>query len=175
MTQDINRRRLLLTARWACYTLLLVLCYMLQSNRVLFELGGIRPLWLPAACLVLSVWEDAFPSAVYGMFAGLLWDLSSNRLAGFFAGFLLICCFACSSVTQLLLRRTVFNTCALSLCCLLLVTGLDFLFSYVLFGLPQRGMYYVGTLIPTVVYTVLVCAVLYPLFRFISRIGRSEA
>ena len=175
MTQNINRQRLLHAARWVCYILLLVLCYTLQTNRVLFELGGIRPLWLPAACLVLSVWEDAFPSALYGMFAGLLWDLSSNRLAGFFAGFLLVCCFICSSITQLLLRRTVFNTSALSLCCLLLVTGLDFLFSYVLFGLPQRGIYYVGTLIPTVIYTVLVCAVLYPLVRLISRIGRSEA
>lgn len=175
MTQNLNRQRLLLTARWACYALLLVLCYTLQTNRILFELGGIRPLWLPAACLVLSVWEDAFPSALYGMFAGLLWDLSSNRLAGFFAGFLLVCCFACSSITQLLLRRTLFNTCALSLGCLLVVTGLDYLFSYVLFSLPQRGTYYLGTLIPTVVYTVLICAVLYPLYRLIFRIGRGES
>ena len=173
MTQNINRQRLLHAARWVCYILLLVLCYTLQTNRVLFELGGIRPLWLPAACLVLSVWEDAFPRAQYGMFAGLLWDLSSNRLAGFFAGFLLVCCFICSSITQLLLRRTVFNTCMLSLLCLFAVTGLDFLFTYVLFSLPERSTYYTGTLIPIIVYTVLVCAALYPLCGLIRRIGRS--
>lgn len=174
MTHDINRRRLLLAARWLCYILLLAFCYALQTNRVLFELGGIRPLWLPAACLVLSMWEDAFPSALYGMFAGLLWDLSSNRLAGFFAGFLLICCFVCSSITQLLLRRTVFNTCMLSLGCLFIITGLDFLFSYVLFSLPQSSSYYVGTLIPTIVYTVIICAALYSLCGLIWRIGRNE-
>ncbi len=174
MTHDINRRRLLLVARWLCYALLLVVCYTLQTNRTLFRLGDIRPLWLPAACLVLSVWEDVFPGALYGMFAGLLWDLSSNRLAGFFAAFMMLCCFLCGSVTQLFLRRTLFNTSMLCLGSLLLVTGVDYLFNYVLFSLPQRGSYYVGTLIPTIVYTVAISAVLYPLCRLISRIGRSE-
>ncbi|MBQ8612215.1 MAG: rod shape-determining protein MreD [Oscillospiraceae bacterium] len=174
MTHDINRRRLLVTARWLCYALLLAVCYMLQTNRVLFDLGGIRPLWLPAACLVLAMWEDAFPSVLYGMFAGLLWDVSSNRLAGFFAICMMVCCFFCSSITQLVLRRTVFNTCMLTLGCLFLVTGLDFLFSYVLFSLPQSGIYYVGTLIPTIVYTVVACVPLYPLCSLMHRIGRTE-
>lgn len=174
MTHDINRRRLLHAVRWLCYALLLAVCYMLHTSRSLFDLGGIRPLWLPAACLVLAVWEDVFPGVLYGMFAGLLWDISSNRLAGFFAICMMVCCFLCSSITQLVLRRTVFNTCMLALGCLFAVTGLDFLFSYVLFSLPQSGTYYVGTLIPTIVYTIVICAPLYPLCRLISRIGRSD-
>ncbi len=169
---DVLRRRLLVVLRWLCYTLLLVLCYTLQSSRVLFDLGGIRPLWLPAACLVVCVYEDAFPSAVYGLVAGLLWDFLSNRLSGFFAGLLLISCFICSCAVQLTLRRTVFNTMALCLVCLFLVTGVDYLFTYTLYMLPQRGSYFLGTLVPTVIYSVAVSVLLYPLCRGISRIGR---
>lgn len=171
---NILQHRLLLALRWLCYALLLAFCYMLQTNRTLFTIGGIRPLWLPAAALVLSVFEDAFPCALYGLFAGLLWDFSSNRLAGFFAVLLLICCFLCSSVTQLLLRRTVLNTALLSLLCLFVMTGIDYLFTYALFSLPQRGAYYVGTLLPILLYTAAACMALYPLCRAIGRIGRED-
>lgn len=172
MPHDLWRRRLLVAARWVCYSLLLVLCYVLQTNRTFFSLGGIRPLWVPALCLVVACYEDAFPSVLFAMFGGLLWDLSSNRLAGFFAVQLMLCCFLCSSVVQLTLRRTVFNTAMLCLGCLFLTTGADFLCTYVLYSLPQRGSYYLGTLIPTMVYSVAVSAALYPLCRCICRIGR---
>lgn len=168
----IIRRHLTVALRWLCYALLLAVCYVLQSNRVLFNLGGLRPLWLPAACLMVCGFEDAFPSAIYGMVGGLLWDFSANRLVGFYAGLLLIFCFLCNCVIQLTLRRTLFNLGVLCCVCVFAACGIDYLFTYTLFSLPQRATYFVGTLIPTVVYTVAVSTLLYPLCRAISRIGR---
>lgn len=160
--------------RWFCYALMLVLCYLLQTNRVLFSLGGIRPLWLAAACIVLACYEDVFPSVIFGLFAGLLWDFSANRLAGFFAGLMMVSCFICSSVIQLTLRRTVFNVGMLCLGCLFFSTGLDYLLTYTLYSVPMRGTYFLGTLIPCLVYTVAISALLYPLCRVIHRIGRQD-
>ncbi len=175
MRETVMRQRLTLAARWACYGLLLVVCYVLQTGLELAAIAGIRPLWLAATCLTVCCFEDAFPSALYGMFAGLLWDLSANRLVGFYASTMLVCCFVCSCVIQLSLRRRVYNVCAMCLVCVFAATGLDYLFSYVLFSLPQRGSYFTGRLLPTVGYTVAVCALLYSLCSLICRIGRQES
>ncbi len=172
MSETLLRRRLILAARWLCYALLLVLCYVLQTNSSLFHIGGIRPLWLPAACLAVCSYEDAFPSALYGLFAGLLWDLSSNRLVGFYASCMLVTCFVCSCIIQLALRRRVLNVLVMCLACVFIATGIDYLFTFLLFGLPQREHYFVTRLLPTLVYTVAVNAALYPLCGLIARIGR---
>ena len=174
MQENIHRTQLLLTLRWVCYVLLLVLCYMLQSADPLMKLGNIRPLWLPAAALVVACCEDALPGTLYAMFAGLLWDLSANRLAGFFAIGLMVTCFICCCAVQLLLRRTVFNVSILCLVSVFLITGLDYLFTYALFSLPQRQMYFFGTLLPTVIYTMVVSCPLYGICLHIRRLARNE-
>ncbi len=174
MQQDIHKKRFLLFARWFFYTLLLIFAWVLHTNQSLCSMGGIRPLWLAALCLTVAAYENSFPSAIFGIFAGLLWDASAGTLSGFHAGCMLIGCFLISGIIQLWLRRTFFNAAALSLVWLILVTGVEFLFSYVLFNIPQRGVYFWGTVIPTVVYTVAVSTLLYPICGLISRLGREE-
>lgn len=174
MIHDIRRQQFLLVLRWVCYALLLIVCYALQTNTLFFRLGGIRPIWLLAACIALSAFEEAFPSALYGLFAGLLWDFSSNRLVGFFAIALMALTFGCCSLIRLVLRRSPFNVCALCLASAFLATGLDFLFTYVLYAYPNCQTYYIGTVIPTIIYTAVVCLPLYALCSRIGRIGREK-
>ena len=50
--------------KWVCYTLLMLLCTVLQTTPGLFQLGDAKPLWLLPLALAVAVEEDEFAGGI---------------------------------------------------------------------------------------------------------------
>ena len=68
--------------KWVCYTLLMLLCTVLQTMPGLFQLGAAKPLYLLPLALAVSVFEGEFAGAVFGAVCGLMWDYTAGRTGG---------------------------------------------------------------------------------------------
>ena len=95
--------------KWVCYTLLMLLCTVLQTMPGLFQLGAAKPLYLLPLALAVSVFEGEFAGAVFGAVCGLMWDYTAGRTVGMLALELMILSFAVSAVVQLYLKDTAQN------------------------------------------------------------------
>ena len=58
--------------KWVCYTLLMLLCTVLQTMPGLFQLGAAKPLYLLPLALAVSVFEGEFAGAIFGAVCGLM-------------------------------------------------------------------------------------------------------
>ena len=78
--------------KWVCYTLLMLLCTVLQTTPGLFQLGDAKPLWLLPLALAVAVEEDEFAGGIFGAVCGLMWDYTAGRTVGMLAFELLVLC-----------------------------------------------------------------------------------
>lgn len=99
MKQESKLRPIL---KWLCYAGLLLLAYLLQTMPGFLTFFSAKPVWVAAVAVCVSMYEDVLPSAVFCAIAGLLWDISSDRLFGFNGVILLVCGVAVSPALHLL-------------------------------------------------------------------------
>lgn len=55
-----------------------------RSTPGLFSLWGIKPVWVLPLAVVLSAYEGEYIGALYGMLAGLLWELAAGASSAAF-------------------------------------------------------------------------------------------
>lgn len=101
--------------KWVCYTLLMLLCTVLQTTPGLFQLGDAKPLWLLPLALAVAVEEDEFAGGIFGAVCGLMWDYTAGRTVGMLAFELLVLCFLLSAVVQLYFKASAANFVLLAL------------------------------------------------------------
>ena len=143
--------------KWVCYTLLMLLCTVLQTTPGLFQLGGAKPLWLLPLALAVAVEEDEFAGGIFGAVCGLMWDYTAGRTVGMLALELLVFCFLLSAVMQLYFKTSIPNFALLASAASLLVLSLDWLFFYYMPGYSGAVERYLWFVLPTVVLTIPVC------------------
>ena len=91
------------TVKYIIYCLIILGCDLLQNVQGLFpEVWGARCFLLLPVTIILAMGEDEKNGALLGLFAGLLWDLTSGVHMGFNCIFIMIMCFfACALVTYI--------------------------------------------------------------------------
>lgn len=160
-----RRRNLILTAKWAVYLLLLLLAATLQTTPGFLVIGGTRPIFILPLCIAVAMYEGEFAGALFGAVGGLLWDFSAGRVVGLLTLGLLMVCFFSSILIQLYLRISAMNFILVCGGAALLLTGLDFLFCYLMPGYPGGAARYMSVILPSVVFT----AAVSPVFMYIVR------
>ena len=160
-----RRRNLILTAKWAVYLLLLLVAATLQTTPGFLVIGGTRPIFILPLCIAVALYEGEFAGALFGAVGGLVWDFSAGRVVGLLALGLLVLCFFSSILIQLYLRVSAMNFILVCGGAALLVTGLDFLFCYLMPGYPGSGAHYMSVVLPSVVFT----AAISPIFMYVVR------
>lgn len=154
--------------KWGCYTLLMLLCTVLQTMPGLFQFGAAKPLWLLPLALAVAVFEGEFAGALFGAVCGLMWDYTAGRTVGMLALELMILCFLLSAVMQLYFKASVPNFLLLGGVCALLVLSLDWLFFYAMPGYSEIWMRYLWVVLPSAAMTLPVCWLLFGWARRIS-------
>ena len=98
------------TVKYIIYCLIILGCDLLQNVQGLFpEVWGARCFLLLPVTIILAMGEDEKNGAFLGLFAGLLWDLTSGVHMGFNCIFIMIMCFfSCALVTYI--ARDIFIT-----------------------------------------------------------------
>ena len=124
------------TIKYVCYCLIILLCDMLQNVGGLFpEIYGARCFLLLPVTIILAMGEDEITGAVFGLFAGLLWDLTSGVHMGFNCIYIaLMCFFSCALVTYI--ARDIFITNIVSISVATVLYG----FLYWLFFIIIKGV-----------------------------------
>lgn len=173
----VKKERLLPILKWVVYSLLLVLFYALQTTPGLFQIFGVKPVWIVALAVSVAMFENVLPSAFFAMTAGLLWDISSGKLFGFNGMVLLICGMFISLLCIYYLHSKLVNSLLFAACAALLQGLLDYLFYYALWGYDGAWISLVQNILPTALYTVAATAPVFLLIRWLSRrfFGGEEA
>lgn len=166
---DIRKRILRMVGKYGCYALLLLLAMVLQTTPGLFSLGGTKPAWLLAVAVAISIQEGEFIGALYGVLAGLLWELAAGRIIGEFSILLLMLCFGIALLFMLVLRATPLNVSLLTALAALVLCSVDFVFSYWLQGHAGVGAVYLRRMLPTALYTGLIACLCLWAVRAVSR------
>ena len=131
MHYDNNRPKYI---RYAIYTALIVLTAVLQNSlNIVPEIFGARAFLLLPLCVCIAMHEREIASAVFGVIAGVLWDVSTGQ-DGFNALILLIVGAVCSLLISHFMRRNILTALVLGS-----GTVIAYSISYVLINLVAQG------------------------------------
>lgn len=120
------------TIKWLCYSAMLLLAYVLQTMPGFLTFFEAKPIFLVAVAVCVAMYENVVPSAVFCGIAGLLWDISSDRLFGFNGLILMLCGVTISLLSIYYLHTKWINSTWYCAGTLLLQGILDYLFFFVI-------------------------------------------
>ena len=142
------------TVKYIIYCLIILGCDLLQNVQGLFpEVWGARCFLLLPVTIILAMGEDEKNGALLGLFAGLLWDLTSGVHMGFNC-----------------IARDIFITNFVSITVATVLYGFIYwLFFIIIKGVKGGEMTLVTFYIPCVIYTLVLTPLIYLILRPIKR------
>ena len=155
--------------KWGILSVLLLLFYAFQTTPGLFQLGWIKPILIVALVVCVSMYEGAMASALYAMAAGLLWDISSDKLFGFNGLILMLCGMFISLLCIYYLHTKLVNSLLFCTVTVLVQGLLDYFFYYAVWNPDGAVIALVRNILPTAAYTVAVTPLVFLLVRLIER------
>lgn len=97
--------------KWGLWIFLLFTLGGMQSAPAFFSIGGVRPVLLLSAAVSVALLEkNNIAACGYGILAGLIWDVSSGKLFGFYALAVLGCCAGIAWLAETWLRQNPLNS-----------------------------------------------------------------
>lgn len=165
-----------LTIKYVCYCIMLIIADLLQNISGLFpEIAGARCFLLIPLVVFLASGEDVLAGSLLGLFAGLLWDLTSPVHLGFNCIMLSFFCFSASVLITYIARNifiTNFIASTLSIIIYILLYWLLFIIIKGIDGGYDTLFYFY---IPSAVYTVAVSVLIWAVLRPIKkRLNKSD-
>lgn len=152
--------------KYVIYCLIILGFDLLQNVKGLFpEIFGARCFLLLPVTVILAMGEDEKNGALLGLFAGLLWDLTSGVHLGFNCIYIMVMCFFAAALVTYVARDT-FITNALSSVITILIYGvLYWLFFIIIKGVDGGEMTIFTFYIPSMLYTVLITPIVWLILR----------
>ncbi len=163
-----KKRNQILTARWGLYTIILLVAAALQSTPGFLAIGECKAYLILGVCMAVSMQENEFEAALFGVIGGLLWDYTAGRTVGFFAISMLFVCFFCSVLMQLYLKRVPINIFFINFIVGLLLISMDFLFGYLMTGYANPAHRYLYVLLPEIFASALLALIPMKLVGMVS-------
>ena len=140
--------------KWIAYIIELFLVAVVQSTpNLLPEFLGVKPLLLIVFAVSIAMFEGEGAGIVIGLVAGLLMDLSTSSVFGFYALTIMIVCYACGSLVVFLMRNNIVTAMVLAFCAVLIIGILRWFFFFVLWGDTKMWYYLYAIMLPQLVYT----------------------
>ena len=158
---------------WVLYSLIALILALLQmSPRGFPVISYARPEPLILFTVCVAMFEGPTVGSVMGVVSGLLWNLYSPRLFGYYGLILMVIGVACALLVQWWLRTNFLSAMLLCSGAVVLYTLLDWLLCYVLFMHDETAVVFTKVYLPNALYTVLLSPLMYWLILFIARILR---
>lgn len=151
--------------RWFFYSLTLAIVYSIMSC-------GIFGLWQPyliiSLAISVSMREQEFSSSVFGIFCGFMLDISMGTLFGFFAVFLMPCCFFASLLSRNLIKVNFLNHIICTSVSTLFSFAFYYLFNYIIWNTAGREIILFKILIPSFFATAVTAPLMFFLIKLIA-------
>ena len=163
------RKTTVAVIKWVVYFVLLFFLFIFQTSFDLSAIFDIRPVLIVPFIIAISMQEREIFAVIFGIVAGFMWDFSADKISGFNAAILMICCVGVTLVTMYYMGNNFLNS---MLFCgvVMIVQGLlDYLFSYLIWGYADSYLILIRYILPTALYTVVVTPLFYFLLRWLHR------
>ncbi len=148
-----------------------VICYLLQTSLFsYFRIAGTVPDCLFILVIFIAYTYGQKRAVVTGFFAGLLLDILSSDIIGLSAVIYMILGFCAGYANKIYDRHDFITPNVLVFFGEFLFNLMYYIMTFLLMGKSDIGVYFIGTMLPKIIYTLVVSIALYPLLYFGSRL-----
>ncbi len=165
MTKYFRRK----VIKFLTYFIIVFASYIFQTIPEFMDYFGIAPILVLPACICIAVFEGEFAGGLFGFFAGLLCDSTSETVFGFNAFIYLLFCVLAGLATIYLFRRSTMNIMLLCLGAIFLRSFLEFFFGFMLYEYENLEAFFYTVIAPQVVYTAIFALPYCALFRWLHK------
>lgn len=165
MTEHFRRK----VIKFSVYALIVFAAYIIQTTPGLFEFFGITPILVLPACICIAVFDGEFSGGLFGFFAGLFCDSTSETVFGFNALVFLVLCVLAGLSTIYIFRRSTMNVMLLCLGAVFIRSSLEFFFTFVLYGYENLSAFFYTQIAPQIVLTAIFSLPFCMLFRTLHK------
>lgn len=160
---------------WIVYSAAVLLIALLQMSPQGFPvIAYARPVPLILFTVCVAMLEGPTVGSVMGVVAGLLWDMYSSHIFGYYGLMLMAIGLTVSLLVQWLLRANFLSAMLLCVGGVTVYTLLDWLICYVLFLRDEAASVLVRVYLPNALYTVLLSPLMYWLILILARFLRRK-
>jgi len=149
----------------------LIVCFLLQTSLFSFlRISGVVPNCLLILVITIAYSRGQISAMITGFFAGILLDLCFSETVGFCAIIYMLVAFLAGFAHKIYYERDYFVPGALILSGELLYSFLYYILFFLLRGKLELHTYFIYTILPRMLYTILAALALYPAFHGIHRL-----
>lgn len=149
----------------------IVFCFLLQTSLFSFlRISGVVPNCLLILVIAVAYMAGQIPALITGFVSGLLLDLCFSETVGFCCILYMLIAFLAGYTHRFYYKRDYIIPGVLTFVGELIYSFLYYVIFFLLRGRLELPTYFVYTILPRVLYTVLLMLVLYPLFHGIHRL-----
>lgn len=149
----------------------LIFCFLLQTSLFSFlRISGVVPNCLLILVITVAYTKGQIPALFTGFFAGLLLDLCFSETVGFCAILYMVIAFLAGFAHKIYYERDYFVPGVLILSGELVYSFMYYVLFFLLRGKLELHTYFIYTILPRMLYTILISLALYPAFHGIHRL-----
>ncbi len=149
----------------------LIFCFLLQTSLFSFlRISGVVPNCLLILVITVAYTKGQNHAMVTGFFAGMILDLCFSETVGFCAVLYMVVAFLAGYAHKIYYERDYFVPGAMILAGEFLYSFLYYILFFLLRGKLELHTYFIYTILPRMLYTVLAALPLYPAFHGIHRL-----
>lgn len=149
----------------------LIFCFLLQTSLFSFlRISGVVPNCLLILIITVAYTKGQIPAMITGFFAGMLLDLCFSQTVGFCSILYMIVAFLAGFAHKIYYERDYFVPGALIFAGEFVYSFMYYILFFLLRGKLELHTYFIYTILPRMLYTVLISLLLYPAFHGIHRL-----
>ncbi len=149
----------------------ILLCFLLQTSLFSFmRISGVVPNCLLILVVTVAYTRGQIPALVTAFFSGLMLDLLFSNTVGFCAVLYMLIAYLAGYANRIYYKRDYLVPGGMIIAGEFVYSFLYYIIFFLLRGKLAFDTYLIFTILPRVLYTVLVTLVLYPLFHGIHRL-----
>ena len=149
----------------------LIFCFFLQTSLFSFlRISGVVPNCLLILIITVAYTKGQIPAMITGFFAGMLLDLCFSQTVGFCSILYMIVAFLAGFAHKIYYERDYFVPGALIFAGEFVYSFMYYILFFLLRGKLELHTYFIYTILPRMLYTVLISLLLYPAFHGIHRL-----
>ncbi len=135
-----------------------------NTSGIIPEPFGARAFLLIPLTVFIGMFERGVSGALLGAFAGIVWDISSDK-DGFFGIMMLLTAFFCTLMITYLMRNNIVSALVLTALCLAINIFVFIIIFYVLSGVKGVSYFIFRFYLPSFLFTTLLSPAVYVLVR----------
>ncbi len=164
----MRKQQKILWVRRSIFVLLILFAHLLQNTPVgLPAFFGIRAYFLLTFTVCLGLFEREVAGALFGVFAGALWDFVSPMGDGYHAFLFLMIGAVCGILINTVMRNNLITALLLNLSAHLLYAALYAVFFVLAEGVQSAGWLFLRYYLPSALVSVLFTPLVYLAVRFV--------